>query len=160
MNTLIQIPLSKQIAAVRLGDQFYGVIRGQDDLYITRDHYDTAFKAANAARALKKEKKIKFIIASKHPDFTSTRLPTATLLTEADIQAMGTPLRVKEVWVIQAPDSMYITSLRQHNTLMTTSADRKDALVFPTYESASLEVKTLEFVGKKGFKLRRFFVKT
>lgn len=154
----------KEIFSIKIGSLYYGVITGSSELHVTTEGFESPLKASNNARSLKKKYNIKADI--KKSEKTDKNAKTikinqnVCLYTEAEIASMAslTNLRFREAWVIRSLDGSYVKDTQRKNSVTDYVGTKEEATLFPSYESASLRLKTLDLVVKKGHRLQRFFI--
>jgi hypothetical protein len=159
----LEINLDKEVYTVKVGSSYRGVIIGSNALYLTNEDFDSPLKAANAARKLKRENKItKTIKKNSNPSYPTIQTKITKVekfYSEAEVAAF-THLRFREAWVILSPKGKYVKNMLQSKSLVDYCDDETKALVFNTYEDASINQKTLNITVCNGHFLRRFFVET
>lgn len=164
---LIQICTSpeKEIFSVKINSLYHGVITGTDELHVTTEGFESPLKASNYARSLKKKYKIKADVKKNEKSDKNSKTikigQNVCLYTEADIASMAslTKLRFREAWVIISPEGKYVQETTKKGMVTDYVSNKEKATLFPSYESASVRLKTLDLVLKKGHRLQRFFIK-
>jgi hypothetical protein len=159
---LLELPKSpeKEVFTVRNGDKYFGVITGENSLYVLKEEFDSPLRASNHARSLKRQHKIKTLIKNEKNTFVTTNtfklLRNSRLYTEAEM-ASQTGLKFREVWIIVSPKGEFVSTMLSDQTVVTYVKDKDLAKTYRTYEEAILNLKTLDMVVKRGHSLRRFF---
>lgn len=156
----------KEIFSIKIGSLYHGVITGADDLYVTTEGFDSPLKASNTARSLKKKHNIKADIKKTEKSDKNSKTikigQNVCLYTEAEVASMAslTNLRFREAWVIISPEGKYVQETTKEGLITEYVSKKEKATLFPSYEAASLRLKTLDLVLKKGHRLQRFFIET
>lgn len=177
MNTLIEIPKNptKEVFVVKTEDKtYYGVVQGDNTLYVLPTPFDSPLQASNAARAAKKKHNIQLTIVSDEtqtlPDlkvkknkdsdtefFGTTIRRAKNLYSETEMKDKPY-LRFREVWLIVSPvGTTYVKRSLCSGVIAEYSKSIEKAEVFKSYEDATYRLNTLDMVLKKGHKLRRFY---
>jgi len=167
-TTLLKLELSKDknIYALKTPSGCLGVVSNGETLYFTAEFFDSPLKAANAARKLKKEKgistKTKKLQNSSVVKNTTTIAKITKLYTLAEMGYGPTKLKFREVWLLMGPSGSFVSeTLNKTEKKVVKYEDNKDkAKRYRSYEEASLDLKVLDNVIKKGHSLIRFFEKT
>ena len=159
---LIEIPKhpDKEVFTVKVDNRYYAVITGNDSMYMIPEMFDSPLKASNHARSLKRQLKIDVNIKKEQKtkvlNNTTKILRKKQFYTEAEM-ASETRLKFREVWLIVSPDNRYVGQVLKDNEVVKYVESQNYAFAFKTYEEATLNLKTLDMVVKKGHKLKRFF---
>lgn len=159
---LIEIPKhpDKEVFTIKVDNRYYAVITGNDSIYMIPEMFDSPLKASNHARSLKKQLQIDVKIKKEEKrtvvNNTTKILRKKQFYTEAEM-ASETRLKFREVWLIVSPDNQYVGEVLKNNEVVKYVESQGYAFTFKTYEEATLNLKTLDMVVKKGHKLKRFF---
>ena len=150
----------KEIVLIKIQSKYLALINTKDELYICPETYESPLVASNAARALKKQYKIKKgentdVVPSK-PKKPTKIAKVKPLYTEEEMSSRP-HLKFREVWVILSPRGEFVEKAIEDATLVHYQKDCKKAEIFKSYEDALFKLKTLDMVVKKGHYLRRFF---
>lgn len=148
----------KDVFTLKTEGNYYAVVSDEEAFYIVPTLFDSPLRAANFGRALRKslDLKIKKKQKTKNADNTSKILRKKHLYTEAEMSS-ETRLKFREVWLIVSPDEQYVGEVLTDNKVVKYVGDKSQAFTFKTYEEATLNLKTLDMVIKRGHRLKRFF---
>jgi len=166
---ILNIPaeVTKEIFTAKTGEKYVGCVRMVDYICFTAETFDSALKAANKARNLKRllsqqsgtqpQKK------SVPTEGSSVKVKKKVvyhqrLFSLPEIEVMPL-LRFKEVWVI-LKDNQYVSDClnKEEKKLVSYSAKRSEAKLFKYHDDAKSMVTTLKGVLGPGFELTRFFI--
>jgi hypothetical protein len=162
----LQLNKDKDIYALKTPNGCLGVVSSGEALYFTPEFFDSPLKAANAARRLKKENKITSItkkIKNSTVIKNTTKLAkTPKLYTLAEMGYSPTKRKFREVWLLLGPNGHYVSETlnKTNNTVVRYEKVKENAKRYKSYEEASLDLKVLDNVVRKGHSLVRFFEKT
>jgi hypothetical protein len=159
-NELTKIPdkTKKDVFAIRTQLGYHGGFRIDAEVYLTEEMFDSALRAANKARSLKKTF-VKSVNIKKHetPKKMTKLATTPRLYTEAEM-ASHSKLKFKETWAIMSKDGLYVHSYLKNNKVAEYSSNRAKAEIFKTYEEALFRLRTLDMISPKRHVLKRFMV--
>lgn len=166
---ILNIPaeVTKEIFTAKAGGEYVGCVRMVDYICFTAETFDSALKAANKARNLKRllsqqngtqpEKKS---VPTKSPSIKVKKKVVyhQRLFSLPEIKVMPL-LRFKEVWVI-LKGNQYVSDClnKKEKKLVSYSAERSEAKLFKYHDEAKSMITTLKGVLGPGFELARFFI--
>ena len=162
----LELNKDKNIYALKTPNGCLGVVSNGETLYFTSEFFDSPLKAANAARRLKKENgistKTKKLQSSSVTKSTTTIAKISKLYTLAEMGYGPTKLKFKEVWLLMGPNGSFVSETlnKEEKAVVRYEKNKDKAKRYKSYEEASLDLKVLDNVVRKGHSLIRFFEKT
>ena len=166
---ILNIPaeVTKEIFTAKAGGKYVGCVRMVDYICFTAETFDSALKAANKARNLKRR-----LSQQNGTQLEKKSVPTNSsslkvkkkvvyhqrLFSLPEIKVMPL-LQFKEVWVI-LKDNQYVSDClnKKEKKLVSYSAKCSEAKLFKYHDEAKSMITTLKGVLGPGFELARFFI--
>lgn len=169
---ILNIPTGgvKDVFTAKTAGGYVGCVQTQVCYYFTTEVFDSALKAANAARRLRKTLGSEAVVEKPKSDKSVIKTKKSSkkrkktvawpdrLYTLAEVEAMPL-LRFREVWIILKDDQYVEDCLNyEKKKLVTLSPHKERAMLFSCHEEAKSTMRTLRGVIGPGFNLMRMFI--
>ena len=153
---------SKEVFTAKCDGGYFGCLRTEDCIAITKKSFPKPLQAANAARKLKKT--LGLIDETPTDSLPGPRkaksLPLRTELYTAEQMHEAPLLKFREVWLI-TKDEDYVQDCLNKETkkILSLTRDRGKAKHFDDHVAATRAIRVLKGVVGPGFGLVRYFAK-